>query len=107
MENVKDYELDDLDVAIILAIGKKWNSNRKTQKIALEISKLLGLKIECIDSYCEDIVERLNSGSRMPFWVKMNYRYMLTKLGRIAYDFLVQKLKEKKREDILKILNLA
>ena len=71
MEIVKDYALDDLDMLIILAIGKKGNSSRKIYKTVIELSKLLNIKIDCI----EDIVERLNSMSRIPFWLRINYRY--------------------------------
>ena len=105
MEIIKDYALDDLDLAIILAIGKKWNSNRKIHRKVIELSKLLNIKIECIDDYCEDVAERLNSISRIPVWLKIGYRYKLNELGRIVYDFIIEKLKEQKREDILKILN--
>ena len=105
MEIVKDYTLDDLDMLIILAIGKKWNSNKKIHRTVIEISKMLNIKIDCVDNYCEDVAERLNSISRISFWIKINYRYKLNELGIIAYDFVIQKLKEKKREDILKILN--
>ena len=101
MEIVKDYALDDLDMLIILAIGKKGNSSRKIYKTVIELSKLLNIKIDCI----EDIAERLNSMSRIPFWLRINYRYRLNELGRIAYDKLIEKLKERKREDILKMLN--
>lgn len=100
-----DYALDDLDMMIILAIGKRGNSSKKIHKTVIELSKLLNIKIDCIDNYCEDVAERLNSMSRIPFWIKINYRYKLNELGRIAYDKLIEKLKERKREDILKILN--
>jgi len=107
MDIIKDYTLDDLDMVIILAIGKKWNSNKKFYRTVIELSKLLNIKIDCIDNYCEDVVERINSPSRIPFYMKINYRYKLNELGIIAYDFIIQKLKEKKREDILKLLNLS
>ena len=105
MEIIKDYTLDDLDMLIILAIGKKGNSSKRIRKTVIELSKLLNIKIDCIDNYCEDIAERLNSMSRVPFWIKINYRYRLTELGRKTYDIIIEKLKERKREDILKILN--
>ena len=101
MEIIKDYALDDLDLMIILAIGKKGNSNKKIQKTVIELSKLLNVKIDCI----EDITERLNSRSRIPFWLKINYKYRLNELGKIAYHMIIEKLKEKQRQDILKILN--
>jgi len=105
MEVIKDYALDDLDIMIILAIGKKWSSSRKVHKKVIELSKLLNIKIEYIDNYYEDVAERINFISRIPFYVKVNHRYKLTELGIIVYDFIIQKLKEEKREDILKILN--
>ncbi len=105
MEIIKDYALDDLDLAIILAIGKKWNSNKKIHRTVIELSKLLNIKIDCIDDYCEDVAERLNSMSRIPFWIRINNRYKLNELGRIVYNKLIEKLKERKREDILKILD--
>jgi len=101
MEIIKDYALDDLDLMIILAIGKKGNSSKKIQKTVIELSKLLNVKIDCI----EDIIERLNSMSRIPFWLKINYKYRLNELGKIAYHMTIEKLKEKQRQDILKILN--
>jgi len=107
MDIIKDYTLDDLDMVIILAIGKKWNSNKKFYRTVIELSKLLNIKIDCIDNYCEDVAERINSSSRIPFYMKINYRYKLNELGIIAYYFIIQKLKEKKREDILKLLNLS
>ena len=105
MDIIKDNTLDDLDVLIILAIGKKWNSNKKIHRTVIQLSKLLNIKIDCIDNYCEDVAERINSISRIPFWIKINYRYKLNELRRIAYDLIIEKLKEKKREDILRILN--
>ena len=104
MEIIKDYALDNLDIMIILSIGKKGNSSKKIHETVIELSKLLNIKIDCIDNYCEDIAERINSPSRIPFWIKVNYRYRLNKLGRIVYDIIIEKLKEKKREDMLKIL---
>ena len=100
-----DYALDDLDMMIILAIGKKGNSSKKIHKTVMKLSNLLNIKIDCINGYCEDVAERLNSMSRIPFWIKINYRYKLNELGKIAYDKLIEKLKEKNREDILKILD--
>jgi len=105
MEIIKDYALDDLDLMIILAIGKKGNSSKKIQKTVIELSKLLNIKIDCVNDYCEDIIERLNSMSRIPFWLKINYKYRLNELGKIAYHMIIEKLKEKQRQDILKILN--
>ena len=105
MEILKDYALDDLDLMIILAIGKRGNSSKKIHKTVIELSKLLNIKIDCINDYCEDVAERLNSMSRIPFYIKINYRYRLTELGRKTYDKIIEKLKERKREDVLKILN--
>jgi len=105
MEIIKDYTLDDLDMLIILAISKKGNSNKKIHKTIIELSKLLNIKIDCIENYCEDVSERLNSMSRIPFWIKVNYKYRLTELGRKTYDKLIELLKEKQMEDVLKILN--
>jgi len=104
MEAIKDYGLDDLDLAIILAIGEKGNSSKRIHKTVIKLSKLLNIKIDCIDNYCEDVAERLNSRSRMPFWIRANYEHRLTELGIKTYDKLIEKLKEKQREDILKIL---
>jgi len=105
MEIIKDYTLDDLDMLIILAISKKGNSSKKIHKTIIELSKLLNIKIDCIENYCEDVSERLNSMSRIPFWIKVNYKYRLTELGRKTYDKLIELLKEKQMVDVLKILN--
>ena len=105
MEIIKDYTLDDLDMLIILAIGKKGNSSKRIQKTVIELAKLLNIKLDCENDYCEDIVERLNSMSRIPFYIKINYRYRLTELGRKTYDKLIEILRQKQRDDVLKILN--
>ena len=104
MEAIKDYGLDDLDLAIILVIGEKGNSSKRIHKTVIKLSKLLNIKIDCIDNYCEDVAERLNSRSMIAFYIRVNYEYRLTELGIKTYDKLIEKLKEKQREDILKIL---
>ena len=104
MEAIKDYGLDDLDLAIILAIGEKGNSSKRIHKTVIKLSKLLNIKIDCIDNYCEDVAERLNSRSMIAFYIRVNYKYRLTELGIKTYNKLIEKLKEKQREDILKIL---
>ena len=105
MEIIKDYTLDDLDMLIILAIDKKENSSKKIHETVIKLSKLLNIKLDCIDSYCEDISEKLNSRSRISFWIKRDYKYKLTELGRKTYTELIEILKKKERWDILKILN--
>jgi len=105
IEIIKDYALDALDILIILAIDKKENSSKKIHETVIKLSKLLNIKLDCIDNYCEDIIERLNSRSRIPFWIKRNYKYKLTGLGRKTYNELIEMLKKKERWDVLKILN--
>ena len=79
MNELDDFGLDDLDCLIILAIG----DGNKVCKNVLDSAKKLGLNIDA-----EDVVERLNSRSRMQLWYKQGKKYKLTETGRKVYQLL-------------------
>jgi len=103
-----DWSLDDLDYLIILAIGDKGNKSTKIQETVLVLSKLLNIQtdIEAHHSrgYSEIVAERLNSKSRTQFFVKNGDEYKLTEQGKELYYKLLEQLKAKKMENIVKIL---
>ncbi|MEM3293003.1 MAG: hypothetical protein QXO81_01385, partial [Metallosphaera sp.] len=53
----------------------------------------------------ETVAERLNSRSRLQFFVKTDDKYKLTEKGEELYHKLLESLKAKNKEDVIKILN--
>ena len=104
-----DWPLDDLDYLLILAIGDKGNESAKIQKTVLVLSKLLNIQTDNeahhFGGYSETVAERLNSRSRTPFFVKNGGEYKLTEQGKELYYKLLEQLKAKKMEDIVKVLD--
>jgi len=104
-----DWSLDDIDYLIILAIGEKGNKSTKIQKTVLVLSKLLNIPTDIeahhFGGYSEIVAERLNSRSRTQFFVKDGDEYKLTEQGKELYYKLLEQLKAKKMEDIVKILD--
>ncbi|MEM3240829.1 MAG: hypothetical protein QXY31_11955, partial [Metallosphaera sp.] len=98
-----------LDYLIILAIGDKGNKSTKIQKIVLILSKLLNIQTDTepyhFGGYSETVAERLNSRSRLQFFVKTDDKYKLTEKGEELYHKLLESLKAKNKEDVIKILN--
>ncbi len=103
------WPLDDLDYLIILAIGDKGNKSARIQKTVLILSKLLNLETDIeahhFGGYSETVAERLNSRSRTQFFIKDGNEYKLTEQGKELYYKLLEQLKTKKMEDIVKILD--
>jgi uncharacterized protein YwgA len=104
-----DWPLDDLDHLIILAIGDKGNKSARIQKTVIILSKLLNIQTDIeahhLGGYSETVAERLNSRSRTHFFVKNGDEYKLTEQGKELYYRLLDLLKTKKTEDIVKILD--
>jgi uncharacterized protein YwgA len=104
-----DWPLDDLDHLIILAIGDKGNKSARIQKTVIILSKLLNIQTDIeahhFGGYSETVAERLNSRSRTQFFVKNGDEYKLTEQGKELYYKLLDLLKTKKMEDIVKILD--
>ena len=105
-----DWPLDDLDHLIILAIGDKGNNSARIQKTVIVLSKLLNIPIDIeahhFGGYSEIVAERLNSRSRMQFFTKDGDEYKLTEQGKELYYKLLEQLKTKKMEDIVKMLDV-
>ena len=55
--------------------------------------------------YSETVAERLNSRSRMQFFAKDGDEYKLTEQGKELYYKLLEQLKTKKMEDVVKVLD--
>ena len=104
-----DWPLDDLDYLLILAIGDKGNKSTKIQKTVLVLSKLLNIPTDIeahhFGGYSEIVAERLNSRSRTQFFAKNDDEYKLTEQGKELYYKLLEQLKAKKMEDIVRILD--
>jgi hypothetical protein len=104
-----DWPLDDLDHLIILAIGDKGNNSARIQETVIILSKLLNIPIDIeaqhFGGYSEIVAERLNSRSRIQFFVKDGDEYKLTEQGKELYYKLLEQLKTKKMEDIVKVLD--
>jgi len=102
-----NWSLDDLDYLLILAIGDKGNRSTKIHKIVLVLSKLLNIRTdtEACQGYSETVAERLNSRSELPFFVKVNRMYKLTEQGKELYYKLLEQLRTKNREDVVKVLD--
>jgi len=103
---VNDWSLDDLDYLIILAIGDKGNKSMKIHKTVLVLSKLLNIQTDAFEGYSETVVERLSSRSKLPFFVKVNRTYKLTEQGRELYYKLLEQLRAKNREEVVKLLDI-
>jgi len=105
-----DWPLDDLDHLIILAIGDKGNKSSRIQKTVIILSKLLNIQTDIearhFGGYSETVAERLNSRSRMQFFTKDGDEYKLTEQGKELYYKLLEQLKTKKMEDIVKMLDV-
>jgi len=105
-----DWPLDDLDHLIILAIGDKGNKSARIQKTVIILSKLLNMPIDIeaqhFGGYSETVAERLNSRSRIQFFAKDGDEYKLTEQGKELYYKLLEQLKTKKMEDIVKMLDV-
>jgi len=106
---VNDWSFDDLDYLIILAIGDKGNKSMKIQKIVLVLSKLLNIQTDTeayyFGGYSEIVAERLNSRSKTQFFVKIDNKYKLTEQGKELYYKLLEQLRAKNREDVVKVLD--
>jgi len=111
-EEIKDIlqTLDDLDVAIILAIGDSKLNHTKIQKIALILSEILGIKTDAVaydyGGFSETIMEKLQSDFSSDIIRKETGAYALTKTGKKLYRILT-KIVEKKyniSEDLLSAL---
>jgi len=104
-----DWSLDDLDYLIILAIGDKGNKSTKIQKTVLVLSKLLNIQTDIeayhFGGYSETVAERLNSRSKAHFFVKNDNEYKLTEQGKELYYKLLEELKAKNMEDVVKVLD--
>jgi len=91
---------------IILAIGDKGNKNTKIHKTVLVLSKLLNIQTDAFEGYSETVAERLSSRSTLPFFVKVNRTYKLTEQGRELYYKLLEQLRAKNREEVVKLLDI-
>ena len=104
-----DWLLDDLDYLIILAIGDKGNKSTKIQKTVLVLSNLLNIQTDTeahnFGGYSETVAERLKSRSRIHFFVKNGNEYKLTEQGKELYYKLLEQLKAKNMEDVVKVLD--
>ena len=104
-----DWPLDELDYLIILAIGDKGNKSTKIQKTVLVLSKLLNIQTDIeayhFGGYSETVAERLNSRSKAHFFVKNDNEYKLTEQGKELYYKLLEELKAKNMEDVVKVLD--
>lgn len=101
--------LDDLDLLIILTLGPKKLRHTEVQKIAIILSKLLGIKDIDVEAYhyggfSETIMEKLQSKHLSDYFVKENNHYRLTKKGLMAYHILLEKLKAKGLTDVIQVL---
>lgn len=100
--------LDDLDVAIILAIGRERMSHIKIQKIAFLVSKLLGLESDAVaysfGPFSETVMEKLTTGYLSDYVAKEGRHYALKDRGLKLYEVLGKRLIEKGRENELKAL---
>ena len=101
--------LDDVDLAILLAIGPEKLSHTKIQKIALIVSNLLNLETDAVaynyGNFSETIMEKLQSSYYSDFIAKESGTYKLTEKGLNAYSILIERLKVKRREDVVKVLD--
>ena len=106
---INDWSLDDLDYLIILAIGDKVNKSTKIHKIVLVLSTLLNIQMDTeayqFGGYSETVAERLNSRSKTQFFVKIDNKYKLTEQGKELYYKLLEQLRAKNREDVVKVLD--
>ena len=105
---VDEWQFDDLDYLIILAIGDKGNKSAKIQKTVLVLSKLLNIQTDIepyYGGYSETVAERLNSRSKAQFFVKIGNEYKLTEQGKELYYKLLEWLKAKNMEDAVKVLD--
>jgi len=106
---INDWSLDDLDYLIILAIGDRGNKSTKIHKIVLVLSTLLKIQMDTeayqFGGYSETVAERLNSRSKTQFFVKIDNKYKLTEQGKELYYKLLEQLRAKNREDVVKVLD--
>ena len=59
-----------------------------------------------IEGYSETVAERLNSRSRLQFFVKVGNKYKLTEKGEELYNKLLEWFKTKNMENIVKMLDV-
>ena len=96
------------DLLLLLSIGKKPSSKTRIEKTALLLSNILGIELDIVPykygMFSETILETLNDERLMKFIKRKNNKTELTKEGQQAYDYLLEKLKAKNREDAIKLL---
>lgn len=101
-------QLDEEDIAIILAIGDRKLNHLKVQKIALIVGKLLGFDISAVPykygSFSEDIMEKLQSPRNRDLFIKTSEGYSLSENARRLYQVLIKKLEEKGKKDIAEFI---
>jgi len=103
-------QLDEEDIAIILAIGDRKLNHLKVQKIALIVGKLLGFDISMVPykygGFSEDIMEKLQSPRNRDLFIRTPEGYSLSENARQIYQILVKKLEEKGRKDITEFIEV-
>jgi len=100
--------LDKEDVLLLLSIGKRPSSNIRIEKTALLLSEILGIELDAIPykygMFSETIYEKLYDERLWKFIRRKNDKSELTKEGQQAYDYFLEKLKTKNREDAFQLL---
>lgn len=101
--------LDDLDIAVILALGPEKLNHLKIQKIAFLISKFLRLESDATPyaygPFSETIMEKLVTGYLSDYIARDTKGYRLSERGLRVYEALVKILMEKGRENELKAID--
>ncbi len=100
--------LDDNEYLIILSIGPNGNETTRIQKIALILSKLLGIELDTeayhFGGYSETIQESLQSKFNINYFFKKGDKYYLTEEGKKIHEKLIEKLRQEGKEDIVNLL---